>query len=75
MNTERTPRAFSPDKDRPASSIADQLAEFQEDFGRVTAAATKAVKDGRLSFLERSALVVRARGLRGKIDDLLEVLS
>jgi len=27
------------------------------------------------SFLERSALVVRARGLRGKIDDLLEVLS
>lgn len=75
MNSEPQRRAFSPDQDRPASSITDQLAELQEDFGRVTAAATRAVKDGRLSFLERSALVVRARGLRGKIDDLLEVLS
>ena len=75
MNTERTPRAFSPDRDRPASSITEQLAELQEDFGRVTAAATKAVKDGRLSFLERSALSIRARRLHGKLDDLLEVLQ
>lgn len=68
-------QAFSPDISRPATSISEELATLQEEFGSIQGIATRVIAGGTLSFIERSYLTLRLRAIRGRVDELLEVLG
>ena len=48
---------------------------MQEHLGTLNAAITRSVADGQLTFLERSELQIRLKGIKSHCDALLQILS
>lgn len=59
---------------RQVDAYLPGLTTMQEHLGDLNSAITRSVSDGQLTFLERSELQIRLRGIKAHCDALLEIL-
>lgn len=72
--SEPTPTPANLINPRPVQGYLPGLTTMQEHLGTLNAAITRSVCDGQLTFLERSELQIRLRGIKAHCDALLAIL-
>lgn len=60
---------------RPVQGYLPGLTTMQEHLGDLNSSITRSVADGQLTFLERSELQIRLRGIAAHCEALLQILA